>query len=103
MRGLFSVALACSALGAGDMSESKAPLAENQLTQKGILGDVKRFSVRKARTQVCMTEVGQCQDGCDFDYAVGAIRCSLQGFTAQAAICHAANSAVYGACLAGCR
>lgn len=53
--------------------------------------------------QVCMTEVGACEHGCDLDFAAGALWCSSKGFTPQAAICHAGNAAAYGACLAGCR
>ena len=107
MRGLFSsfsIALACSALGAGDMSTAMGPSLQDPLAiPHRAIADIQRSSMVGAGAQECMTEMGLCEYGCNLDYAAGAAACAIHGFTAQAAVCHAANSAVYGACLAGCR
>jgi hypothetical protein len=107
MRGLFksySIVLACSALGAGDMgiaTDPNFPLPSR--SPPNAIAEIERSSIGAAATQRCLSEAGMCEYGCDLDYAAGAAACALHGFTAQAAICHATNSGVYGACLAGCR
>lgn len=107
MRGLFSsfsVVLACTALGAGDTGVGKDHLKPNPLTvPPGAISQFQLLPAAKAGGQVCMTELQACEPGCDLDYAAGAAGCAIHGFTAMAAICHASNSAFYGACLAGCR
>lgn len=52
---------------------------------------------------LCRTEQQICEDRCTDHFEIEAIYCSMHGFTPMAAICHAENAAVYGACLVGCR
>jgi hypothetical protein len=107
MRNLFSsisIFLSCTALGTGEMGAIEGVVAEGLFSNtSGSISELQHLPNAGAESQICMTEVGLCERGCDLDYAAGAAACAMHGFTAQAAICHAANSAVYGACLAGCR
>ena len=106
MRSLFcsiSIGLACSALGTGDLGGPKTSNPEKPHDSKSYIQAARHFPAADASRQVCMTEVAECQQGCDIDYAIGAAGCAMHGFSAMAAICHAANSAKYGNCLAGCR
>ena len=73
--------------------------AKRILVRCGLDGDPKGIG----EGTVCMTERAQCEAGCTDDFNATAAGCSLLGFTAEAAICHAANATAYGTCLVGCR
>lgn len=50
----------------------------------------------------CMSSLQWCLNTCDAEYDVRAVGCSQLGYTAEAALCHGANSVVYGMCRAEC-
>lgn len=55
-----------------------------------------------AQEKVCPSPKELCDNSCTVIMEIQAARCSMQGFTAQAAICHSVNMAHYGGCLAQC-
>lgn len=50
----------------------------------------------------CMSSLQWCLNTCDAEYDGRAVVCSHLGYTPQAALCHGANSVVYGVCRAEC-
>ena len=55
-----------------------------------------------AQEKVCPSPKELCDNSCTVIMEIEAARCSMQGFTPQAAICHRVNMAHYGGCLAQC-
>lgn len=53
-----------------------------------------------AMQEKCPSPKEQCDNSCTLTMEIEAVRCSVLGFTAQAAVCHSVNMAQYGGCLA---
>jgi len=51
----------------------------------------------------CPSPKELCDNSCTVIMEIEAARCSMHGFTAQAAICHSVNMMHYGGCLAQCQ
>lgn len=50
----------------------------------------------------CMSSLQWCLKVCDAEYDARAAYCSTMGYTPQAAVCHGANSVIYGGCRSDC-
>ncbi len=56
-----------------------------------------------AAQEKCLSPKELCDNSCTVIMEIEAARCSMLGFTPQAAVCHSVNMTHYGGCLAQCQ
>ena len=61
-----------------------------------------KINLDKYNNEECQSTREWCENQCTSVMEIEAVRCSMYGFTAMAAICHGVNMAQYGGCLSEC-